>query len=110
MVTGMGTAAGVSTASEGLGMFIPVEAMEEKEDMAGAWGSVVGDILIGALEEEGVLWEIFTVVVACTEEDQAEVHVVDILALPLASKGLDGTLDMLASAEASRKSASTPAC
>lgn len=103
-------AAGVSTASEGLGTFLPVEAMEKKEDMAGAWGSVVGDILIGALEEEGILWEIFTVVVVCTEEDQAEGHVVDVLALPLASKGLDGALGTLVSAEASRRSMSTPAC
>lgn len=116
VVTGMVIAAGASTTSVGLGMFLLVEAMEEKkEDTEGAWDLVVGDILIGALVEEDVLWEPFKVVdqgsVACVEEVQAGRCLEEALVeVPLGNKGPGRVLGRLVSAEASRRSMSTPTC
>lgn len=116
VVTGMVIAAGASTTSVGLGMFLLVEAMEEKkEDMEGAWALVVGDILIGALVEEDILWEPFKVVeqgsVACVEEVQAGKCLEEALVeVPLGNKGPGRVLGRLVLAEASRRSTSTPTC
>lgn len=116
MGMGMGMAAAVSTTSVGLGMFLPVEAMEEKEGhMGGAWDLVVGDILIGALVEEDILWELFKVVKQGLVARMAEVQAGRFLEkalveVPLVNKGLDRVLGRLVLAEASRKSVSTPTC
>lgn len=101
---GMAMAAGVSTALVGLGAFLLVEAMEEKEEgMGGTW-----DLVVGASVEQDILWELFTVVkegpVACMEETQA----VRYLEEALVTKGLDRALGRLALAEALRRSVSTP--
>ena len=116
VVMGMVMAAGVSTTLVGLGMFLLVEATEEMEwDMGGVWDLVVGDILIGALVEEDILWELFKVVkqglVACVEEVQAGRCLEEALVeMPLVNKGLDRVLGRLVSAEASRRSVSIPPC
>lgn len=116
MGMGMGMAAGVSTTSVGLGMFLLVEAMEEKEgDMGGAWDLVVGDILIGALVEEDILWELFKVVKQVLVAPMAEVQAGRFLEealveVPLVNKGQDRVWGRLVLAEASRKSVSTPTC
>lgn len=97
VVMGMVIAAGVSITLVGLGMFLLVEATEEKkEDMGGAWDLVVGDILIGALVEVDILWELFKVVKQagrCLEEALVEVP-----------------LGRLLLAEALRRSMSIPTC
>jgi len=109
-------AAEVSTTLVGLGIFLLVEATEEKEaDTEGAWDLVVGDILTGALAEEDILWELFKVVkqglVACMEEVQAGRYLEKILVeVPLVNKRLDRVLGRLVLAEASRRSMSIPTC
>lgn len=116
VVMSMVMAAGVSTTLVGLGMFLLVDATEEKEeDMGGAWDLVVGDILIGTLVEEDILWELFKVVkqgsVACVEEVQAGRCLEEALVeVPLVNKGLDSVLGRLVLAEASRRSMSIPTC
>lgn len=106
VVMGMATAmaAGVSTALVGLGASLLVEATEEKEEgMGGTW-----DLVVRALVEQDILWELFTVVkqgpVACMEEAQA----VRYLEEALVTRGLDRALGRLALAEASRRSVSIP--
>lgn len=116
VVMGMVMAAGVSTTLVGLGMFMLVEAMEQKEeDMGGAWDLVVGDTLIGALVEEDILWELFKEVkqglVACLEAVQAGRCLEEALVeVPLVNKGLDRALGRLVLGGALRRSMSIPTC